>query len=200
MNIYLDFDRTLYNTDKVYNDMLVILQKYKITKKIIKKYKELFFQEPFLYNLFKIISYICNEEELLNQILNELNDILNDWKKYLYDDVFDFLKSLKEKGYIINILTYGDLDFQIAKLHCISLNDYIDNIIVTNKYKYNININYENSIFIDDNPRDIQGLYENKAKKVIRIRRPKTKYFHEKIQLSNIECYGSLKEIELKYL
>ncbi len=76
----------------------------------------------------------------------------------------------------------------------------IDNVLITGLYKFETNINYSDSIFIDDNPRDLIGLCNNNAKKVIRIKRKNTKYSNCKLDNKDILTYNSLNAIDLNIL
>lgn len=194
--IYLDFDRTIYNSDLLYNDMNDIIIKYGIDLERFEKAKKEVLKEPILFNYFMVIDYICHSDKISFKIIEELESVINNGNKYIYHDVENFIKKAKSKGYIVNILTYGDLNFQLKKLSNLNICGIIDNIFITSFYKFNIDVDYKNSIFIDDNPRDLIGLYNKQAGKVIRILRKCTKYSKIKIKNKAIENYSSLDEID----
>ena len=67
---------------------------------------------------------------------------------------------------------------------------YFDDIIITDKSKLNLeNVDYENGVFIENNPYQIDDLYNANSKNVIRIRRNGDKYFY-------IDTKNSIKEYD----
>ena len=140
-NIYLDFDRTIYDTDSLYKDMNEVIKKYGINLEQFEKTKREIFEEPILFNYFKVVEYICNHNNISLKVIDELEYIINNVDKYIYNDVENFIKIVKYKGYTVNILTYGDSSFQLKKLSKLKICDMIDNIFITGKYKFNLNIN-----------------------------------------------------------
>lgn len=196
-NIYLDFDRTIYNTDLLYDDMNKIILKYGIKQNVFNDVKNKIFEEPVLFDYFKVVEYICKHNNISLKVLEELEGIVNNGDKYVYDDVKKFINSANEQKYKVNILTYGDRRFQLKKLSNLQICDNINNIYIASDYKYDLDLNYENAIFIDDNPRDLEGLYNRKAKKVIRISRDNTKYAKIELNNKNIESYERLTKIDI---
>lgn len=196
-NIYLDFDRTIYNTDLLYSDMDKVIQKYGIDKKLFDETKKKIFKEPILFDYFKVINYICDHHKLSLQVISDLKNIINNGNKYIYDDVDIFIRQIKKEGYNVNILTYGDMSFQLKKLSNLDICDIIDNIFIVSDYKFNLELDYKNSIFIDDNPRDLEGLCNRMAWKVIRISRNNTKYAKMKVENEIIENYDSLSKLNI---
>lgn len=193
--IYIDLDRTILNTDRLYYDMDKTTKKYGISLERFNKVKNQIFTEPILFNYVKVIEYICNNDNINLKILDELNKILDNCDNYLYEDVQMFFKNCKQKGYKINILTYGDLNFQLMKLKNLSIYKSIDSVIISSIFKFDLNLNYTNKIFIDDNPRDLIGLYNKKAK-VIRLIRENCKYSKIKLNEKIITCHN-LNDIKL---
>ena len=91
--------------------------------------------------------------------------------------------------YEINILTYGQLDHQTKKIKFSKAMPYINNIIVTSNSKIGLKeIDYQNSIFIDNNPNQIEQLVKYGVKKIFRIRRATDKYSTQKVS-NNIKEY-----------
>ena len=195
MNMYIDFDRTLYDTDKLYMDMFKIINSYGITEKMFEDYKNEFFRKPILFNYIKLIKYICRKENIDYNIILELLNLVQNGEKYLYSDSYDFIKKMKRDNYNVSLLTYGDSNFQMLKVTPLKICDIIDTIIISSDYKFNLNLDYENSLFIDDNPRDLLGFANKGALKIIRIKRENTKYCNEKLTNSSIASFKSLSDI-----
>lgn len=189
MKIYLDFDGTLFNTDKFYQDYLNLFQEYGLDEDLINNIKlELFKTTKF--NLDILTNYLVKEYNLDNNILLKVNNLYN--SSYVFKDVIPFLE--KYKNLEINLLTYGEYNYQLKKIDGSNLKKYFKDIIITDKDKSKLNLDYQNNLFIDNNPTEIKKFLEV-TKNVIRIRREEDKY--SKLD-SNSREYKSLLEIELK--
>ena len=75
--------------------------------------------------------------------------------------------------------------------------DYFDGITVTNNYKFTLDLKYEEGIFFDYDPRDLNGLIEKNARKVIRIRKENNKRSKIDMENSAIEEYISFDDIKI---
>lgn len=120
--------------------------------------------------------------------------VINNGEKYVYKDVENFIRKMKAKGLRVNILTYGDFCFQMMKLLILNVCDIIDEIIISRDYKFELELDYQNSIFIDDNPRDLIGFYNKNAYGVIRIARKNAKYSEVELKNEHIVNYNSFDE------
>ena len=189
MKIYLDFDGTLFNTDKFYQDYLNLFQEYGLDEDLINNIKlELFKTTKF--NLDILTNYLVKKYNLDNNILLKVNNLYN--SSYVFKDVIPFLE--KYKNLEINLLTYGEYNYQLKKIDGSNLKKYFKDIIITDKDKSKLNLDYQNNLFIDNNPTEIKKFLEV-TKNVIRIRREEDKY--SKLD-SNSREYKSLLEIKLK--
>ncbi len=170
--IYLDFDRTLFDTDTFIIDLFKVLNK-KIDLSLFQKYYEEEKNKGF--NPYHILKIIETKEKInTKDLIKDLDVFMNNLDKYIYPDTIPFLKKIKKK-YEINLFTYGDSSFQKMKVTHTKINDYIDNYMDTLSSKgENKKIDYASSIFIDDNPMVVDSIIG--AKKVIRIRRKHAKY------------------------
>ena len=198
MNYYLDFDNTLYETSRLSNDMLKGLA-YEISKKtsisendIFDELKSMFNREN-IYNIYKLAKFFAKKYNIEESILiDKVEDIILDGKKYVYDDVISFLKELKEKNHIINVLTYvakEDLSYQLTKIKGSGLSEYFDNIIISSSLKFNLDLKYEEGIFFDDSPKDLLGLAPRNPKILVRVRRENNKYSKQELDIKNlVEC------------
>ena len=63
MKIYLDFDGTLFNTDKFYQDYLKLLQEYNIDELTINNIRPKLFKSS-LFNLDILTNYLVKEYNL----------------------------------------------------------------------------------------------------------------------------------------
>lgn len=198
MNYYLDFDNTLYETSRLSNDMLKGLA-YEISKKTSTSENDIFdelksmFNRENIYNIYKLAKYFAKKYNIEESVLiDKVEGIILDGKKYVYNDVISFLKELKEKNNIINVLTYvakEDLSYQLTKIKGSGLSEYFDNIIISSSLKFNLDLKYEEGIFFDDSPKDLLGLASRNPKILVRVRRENNKYSKQELDIKNlVEC------------
>lgn len=190
--VYLDFDNTIYNTDKMFKDIKDKCMEYGITEEEILKVK----LALKLFNMNEVLDIIKNNHEFDENLYQEIDNIVKNGKSYIFDDVYDFISELKIKKYQVNILTFGEYSWQSLKISNSGIEDYINDIVITEEEKSKLDyINYSSSIFIDDDPNQILGFLEKNPVKVIRIKRENCG--NSSIVLDNkdiIEC-ESLKDI-----
>ena len=91
----------------------------------------------------------------------------------MFKDAIDFLEKLNKKKVEICILTYvaqkKNIEQQALKLLGSGILPYVTHVFNTTKYKFELQLDYENGIFIDDSPRDLEGLYKAGARNLIEI-------------------------------
>ena len=73
----------------------------------------------------------------------------------MFSDTIPFLEYLKSKGYPVIILSRGNYDFQTNKILSCNIDLYFDDIIVTLNHKGELNLDYANSVFLDDREEEI---------------------------------------------
>lgn len=202
MNYYIDFDNTLYNTPLLKNKMLQSVSNDISVKRNIDR-KELFsecnlmFNRENIYDIYKLAEFFSNKYEVdSSDIINNLNKVILDGKENLFNDTIPFLKKLKKEGHKIYMLTYckESLQFQSLKISGSQIANYFDGLYITSIPKYELDINYIEGIFIDDNPKDLNGLYLRNPKKLIRIRRKENKYSVYDLNI-NISEYNNFEEL-----
>lgn len=187
--LYIDFDNTLFDTQRFINDCLNIFDKYYISdnkkKEIIKNLN--------IKNIIRDFKTILKDFSLklnidYDSLLNDYNNILNN--NYLFHDSLNFLKKIKKK-YEIILLTYGNNDYQLDKIKSSGISEFFNQIIITQYSKDNLNIDYENSIFIDDFPDILIKLMNKNCYKVIRLKRGK----YKDIKLEKIDTFDDFESI-----
>lgn len=174
--VYIDFDGTLYNSDNFYNSFIEICSKYNIKKEKVKEIENDIFNNKNLFNVDILSQKIFEYYQLP---INFLYDVEVLYKEpNLFSDTIPSLEQLiKSSKYELYILTHGNREYQLKKITSSKIDKYIKEIIVTTGSKIDLDgINYQKSIFIDNNPFQIKQLIAAKAKKVIRIRRHQDKY------------------------
>lgn len=190
MNYYIDFDNTLYETAKLTVLMIEAIAKNIAEernmnfKEIAEKIKPQFNSTN--DNIFSFAEKMAGLYETNSQkAINAVNNILFNGEKLVFEDARDFLKRAKENGHRLILLTYttGNQEYQLQKIYGAKIAEYFDELIITTKLKYTLDLDYTKGIFIDDDPRDLNGLYEKNPIKVIRIRKPNNK--RSKIDMEN---------------
>lgn len=174
--LYIDFDGTLYNSDRLTTLFIQICEKYGLTKEDEVQAETELFDERYLFDMDKVVKYLCQKYNLPKQMLVEVEKLYNN--QNIFTDIEENLTKLKESNkYEMIILTYGDISHQQKKIKASKLSKYFENIIIIDSDKSKIqNIDYKNGIFIDNNPAQIDNFIRAGAKKVIRIKRPTDKY------------------------
>ena len=206
---YIDFDNTLYETGKLTKDVLNDLAKTIATSKNL-DFKEVLLdlEKSFnstLDNFESFINKISEKYSAKNEVLlNHLQKIIiSNGKKYVFPDAIEFLKKLKTKGEEVCILTYvaqrKNLHQQAMKLTGSGILPYVTEVYNTTRYKFDLQLDYKNGIFIDDSPRDIEGLYQAGARNLIRIKKPNNeKRTSKKLNLPiSIPTYENFEDINI---
>ena len=208
---YIDFDNTLYETGKLTKDIIFNLAKIISSKNgeninIILDDIHASFNSS-TDNFFTLakklsIKYNINYSEL-DSIITE--QILLLGKNYVFPDALNFLKNLQNAGEDATILTYvtnsKNLSQQSLKLTGSGILDYVSNLYISTKLKYKLEIDYtnENDIFIDDNPSDLEGLFNAGAKNIIRIVKPNNeKRTSKKLNIPvEVPTFSSFSQIQI---
>ena len=186
MNFFIDFDHTLYNTPLLTNDMLNALAAY-ICQNTNKNQENIFqlLKDKFkrgtnnIYDIYKLIEYFGNQYKYdINKATEIVNKVIANGQSYLFDDSIPFLRSLKKDNHKIYILSYNETEvyFQAIKITGSGLLPYVDGIFPTTSIKGNIPLDFSKCIFIDDKPKDLISIYNNKPYKIFRIRRKNDTY------------------------
>ena len=93
IKIYIDFDGTLFNSTKLYNDFIKFFKKYNIDELSINK---LYKQEK---NLDTLATSLIKKYSLPQSISEEFNQIYSN--KLIYKDIIPFLEEYSKKYYLI---------------------------------------------------------------------------------------------------
>ena len=197
MNIYLDFDYTLFDTYEFRLRLYDILEQVGLDKNYLILTPEMKISNQKLLNVRNLFKEISELKKIpLEKFLTPLEKLYDECEKFVYDDTIEFLKYLKSKNYKLHILTWGEKEFQEEKIKASKLDNYFDEIIYAERLKYELEIDYENGIFIDDSIRDLEGLYNKNAKQVFRIKRKNGKNSRKELNINEILEFNSLKELQ----
>ncbi len=191
MKIYVDFDRTLFDCDRFLGDLYALINKYNISKELFKECQNQCIKNGF--NPYDILDLVKERHSFNDNLYIEIDSLMKNSKDYLFIDAISFLEYLKSLNYEIIILTKGNSAYQREKIFNAKIDKYYNKLIVTMDHKGNLDLDYKNSVFIDDNPIEIQSIINNKPKLIIRIQRDNTLYSN--LSIDNILSFKSLKEV-----
>ena len=193
MKVYVDFDRTLFDCDRFLGDLYALVNKYNITKDMFKECQNQ--SRKYGFNPYIILSLVKDKIIVDDKLYDDIKNLINKAKEYLYSDTIPFLKYLKSLNYEVVILTKGNYEYQKEKIDNCSLESLYSELLVTLEHKGELSLDYKNSIFIDDNPKEILSIMKKKPKMIFRIVRDKALYSEELLDKS-IPSYKSLDEIK----
>ena len=205
MNYYIDFDNTLYETAKLTTYMLKAICDTVVEKRGI-AYEEIdsYVKENFNSTKDNIFTFAKETGAKFEidpiEVENNVKAVVDNGNDIVFEDAERFLARLKENGHEVHILTYipkTNQEYQMKKLLGSGLMKYFDTITITSKYKFLLDMDYTQGIFIDDDPRDLNGLYEKNPIKVIRIRKPNNKRSKIDIDNKDIEEFESFDDINV---
>lgn len=205
MNIFIDFDHTLYNTPLLTKDMLDALAIYiskvsnenfePVLETLKNKFKRGNNNIYDIYELIKYFSKIFNYD--YKEATNIVNNVINNGTQYLFEDSIPFLKGLKKKNHKVYILSYNENEvyFQAVKIAGSGLLKYVDGVFPTTTLKGEIPLDFSKCIFIDDKPKDLISIYNNHPFKIFRIRRKNDTYSEIETNLP-IPEFTNLEELQ----
>lgn len=206
MNYYFDFDNTLYETAKLTEVMLNAIAN-SISKKTGENLEDLkkYAKENFNSTTGNIFSFAEEMAERFGaekqKVLEDLNNAIYNGESIVFEDARKFVEKLYRNDNKLHILTYipdkKNHDYQMKKIIGSGIAKYFDSIIITSEYKFNLSLDYKKGIFFDDDPRDLNGLYEKNPIKVIRIRKENNKRSKIDMENKDIEEYVSFDDIKL---
>lgn len=196
MNYYIDFDNTLYNTPLLLQKMMKTI--YDCIDNMEESDKDKLYNSKTIDDINHIINDFSKKYGVNNNnIIHEVHNVILNGSSMVFPDSIPFIEKLQKNNNLF-LLSYANnnLKYQTAKILGSNLLQYFDGTYITCKPKYDLDIDYSNGIFIDDNPRDLEGLYSKNPIKLIRLRRKENKY--SSIDLSfKIEEYTKFDEIKI---
>ena len=130
--LFIDFDKTLFDTSQVKERLYRIFGQFGFSQEEIDETYAAeavdgrFNPEGQAKRLYKIKPFD------LEVFAQKIRLTILDSQKILYSDADVFLNQLNRDKYEVNILSYGDVDFQNRKISHSGIVDKFDNIYVTN--------------------------------------------------------------------
>lgn len=205
MNYYIDFDNTLYETAKLTNLILDEIVKFisettNVDREPINEYIDENFNSTTarFFKFAETIAKYFNADS--KKIVEKVERVIANGEQIVFEDARRFLKRIKEEGHKVTIVTYtpkANCEYQMKKILGSGLSEYFDTTIITSELKATLDLDYTNGIVIDDDPRDLNQLYEKNPIKVIRIRKQNNKRSKIDLENKNIEEYESFDDINI---
>ncbi|MCC6639219.1 hypothetical protein IT409_01525 [Candidatus Falkowbacteria bacterium] len=192
---YIDLDSTLYDTPKFKEALAQSMSGLIHPDDFLISFEQVLrsYEQGYAYSIERHANVLQDLHGIpadittstLSQIVEESND-------FVYDDVIPFLESKRDENLIL--LSFGDTDFQMAKINASGLTKYFKHILVTEAHKHTIAlptaINSQ-TIFLNDNRLENKQLrLAYPQAKIIEIQRDR-----KDIPDEDFEVITSLREI-----
>ena len=195
MKVYVDFDRTLFDCDKFLVDFYALISNYNIPKDLFKECQSQSKRRGFNPDI--ILGLLEKKCSFNKDLYKDIDSLICRTSCYLFSDTISFLEKLKELNYQVVILTRGNSLYQREKIFNAHLDKYYDKLIVTMHHKGNLNIDYNNSIFIDDNIKEIESILKMNPYKMICITHGKEINLEENGNVFVVACLSEIIEKQL---
>lgn len=173
----------MFDSDTLYRDLHAVCEGHGLRPEALPLDLGLIPPERKLFSFFMLLRQSgIVAPDLLEVLLREVRTYIqeNAWR-YVFPDVQTFLTAAKLTGSTIHVLTYGDIEFQLAKLAGSRLLTRCDGVVVTAvpKWLYDSLFSSDPTWFFDDNPREIDQVKRRHPGIVaVEVKRPGTKYFN----------------------
>ncbi len=167
---FLDFDNTLFDASVAFwNDYKKFFVKLGVTPQIC---DETYYELKVAHLKYRIDHHLRAMNRRLptplplDDVHREFADAFPDLSKYLFADVFPFLKRLQTLGVPALIVSHGDPDWQEYKVNATGLLPYIDERLYSNEHgdKYTFILPraraYQRVLFVDDDVRELDPFVE----------------------------------------
>ena len=113
MTIYLDFDRTLFDTEKFIQDLEKLIIENNVDIKLFNDYKANYKKEGF--NPEFILKEMEKDYSFNHDVYQKIDELLQLSYQYIYSDVVIFLNKCHDNNYPVCLLTKGNHDFQLFR-------------------------------------------------------------------------------------
>ena len=166
--ILLDFDHTLFDTDRFFwVDLKFAFARFGVPKEAWEKSYEAIW--PLGYSLAKHLDElerlgVIADPEIKRTMLGTLEATFSDLRAYLFSDVPGFLKAAHHRGFDLILLSFGDPAWQSYKVRASGLAPLFQKIVYTVKQGGkgelldDLGSSYAELRAIDNNPADLDSM------------------------------------------
>ncbi|MBU1074752.1 HAD hydrolase-like protein [Patescibacteria group bacterium] len=204
MKIVLDFDHTLFDTEKFKQALQGRLAMFGVTVDQFNSNYRIVKEQLGHYDYQEHLRLLAQEEELdENDLLLNFNEIVNSANEFLFPDVLNFLESLKAISKSeLYLLTFGQDKFQQAKVEASGIRPYFKEVVDTVDSKlifFDQNKKLQKATFVDNRGKTIDQI-KMKYPDVVAIwlKRENTPYDNENCKRMDFQV-DSLTEV-LQYI
>jgi len=162
IKLFIDFDKTLFDTNQVKERIIRIFGQFGFSQEEIEqtylaetldgKYSP----EAQARRLYDIKKFDLEVAEL------KIKSMIFDSSRILYSDTIQFLDGLDKEKYEVDLLSYGDVEFQERKIKHSGIIDKFDNIYITSAekqiYLKDIAEDKENFFVLDDKMENLEKI------------------------------------------
>ena len=162
IKLFIDFDKTLFDTNQVKERIIRIFGQFGFSQEEIEqtylaetldgKYSP----EGQARRLYDIKKFDLEVAEL------KIKSMIFDSSRILYSDTIQFLDGLDKEKYEVDLLSYGDVEFQERKIKHSGIIDKFDNIYITSAekqiYLKDIAEDKENFFVLDDKMENLEKI------------------------------------------
>lgn len=159
MKLFLDFDRTLYDLDGMFEETISIWADFGIDRAAWFDAKKGFSRGSGEKGpCYTIVEHARRtgrlDESDCRDLEARMRALWKDGRRFVFPGVPDFLLSAKKRGWETHLLTFGDEEMQTAKVEGSGLRTYLDSVIVTQQDKWreieNRVSERDTVVFVDD--------------------------------------------------
>jgi FMN phosphatase YigB (HAD superfamily) len=193
MKIVLDFDHTLFDTEKFKQALQDRMAMFGVTVDQFNYNYRIVKEQSGYYNYREHLRLLSQADELdENDLLLSFNEIISSANEFLFPDTLEFLEALKLMSDAeLYLLTFGQDEFQQAKVEASGIKDFFREVADTIESKllyFDQNKDLQNAVFIDNRGKTIDQI-KSKYPKItaVWIKRENTPYDDEVCELADYQ-------------
>lgn len=209
MNIFFDFDDVLFHTGRFREDLGRVFEACGAPIDLYEEgYRAAHIDQGenggTVYALEKHLSYVrercaCFDIPRARQMTL---DLAGDTRKYVFSDVYDFLRRLHAAGHALYVVTLGTVDFQMLKLRHSGLMSFFKEVFIVDSDKYvsirSVTNEKDGGWFFEDRSDYLKNAEDTLPWiKTVQVCRPEGRYTSDKSDLADyrITCFEEMNSI-----
>lgn len=194
MNIFIDFDGVIFNTEAFKRDLSRVFAAYGAKRGAFQRTYDEMRAHRETYSIVAHARLLKQEGEIKDfpSCVAALERFMRDLRQYVFLDALFFLRHHQKQG--LFLVSFGDAAFQRSKIECSAVKKYFKRIVVTqgNKAEEISILNAKNKekkprriVFIDDNEKHIREARSIASAVIIQVLRKGRKETCEKSAHAN---------------